>query len=399
MSALLPRLAAGSVSAALALLVLGAPTVALAAPGNETAQSRAGSAQERPTPQATAAAGAAGGAAAGRSAAAPATNPASKPAAKSAAKPAAKPAPRDDQRGRSDAARKKAEQARAVGDKGGAQSNGRADSARAQAPKAPVKPAEDAATADPRGNNGTFKVDGPVLDTGHGNEPHVACAFRLNFFGYDAGQLANISFTAIAPTTGGSTTVSGTPVISTTAAKGGVYGGSYPVTGTWTAADLGLDPTQAQHVKVSVESLNADGSQVPGGAKHKVFWLEPCAAAEAGTATLPAEQAPAPTAGTTAAAPATGVMGPFALPRQMSAPAQPAAAQMLTASAAAPAAAVVAQGAFGPQLLLPQGTARTVSQPATLPFTGSPQLVALLVGGLVALVFGGGLIVAARRSA
>jgi len=258
-------------------------------------------------------------------------------------------------------------------------------------------------TADPRGNNGTFKVDGPVLDTSHGNEPQVECAFRLNFYGYDAGQLANIVFTAIAPTPGASTTVSGRQIISTTAAKGGVYGGSYPVTGTWSAADLGLDPSVRQHVKVSVESLNADGSDVPGGAKHKVFWLAPCATA-------------APTTGTTS----VPVMGPVAVPIDVTAvPAdttvttagtattaatetQTTAVQGATLSAqgAAPATVVAAPAVTaGAAFVLPLGTPRTSTQPASLPFTGSGPLLGMLVGGLISVLGGAGLLVAARRSA
>lgn len=384
----LPRLTAVAVSAVLALAVLGAPTAALAAPGDDrgaTGSERAATAQEqreqqaqRPAQQPDA--GAAGGAAAGRSAAAPDRPASSGTAGKSTGARQDSPA-----RTKGQSQRAKAKPAKPA----------KPADTRGKAPKAEQTGAEPA-KADPRGNNGTFKVDGPVLDTSRGNEPHVTCEFRLNFFGYDNGQLANITFTAIAPTQGGSTTVAGTPVISTNAAKGGLYGGSFPATGTWTAADLGLDPTQAQHVKVSVESLNADGSQVPGGAKHKVFWLHPCAAA-AGAATAPAETAaaadPAPVAGTTEP---VAAMGPF-IPSAAEAPQAPAEAQVLTAQAAAPATLVAAPAGFVGSVLLPQGDARA-AQPATLPFTGSPQLVALLLGGLVSLVFGTGLVLAARRA-
>lgn len=257
-------------------------------------------------------------------------------------------------------------------------------------------PGAPARTADPRGNNGTFKVDGPVLDTGRGNEPHVSCAFRLSFFGYDAGQLADISVTAIAPTPGGTTRVDGLQLISTGSAKGGEYDSSYPATGTWDAGDLGLDPTQRQHVKVSVESFNADGSEVPGGAKSKVFWLEPCAPA---APAAPVEDVPATTSGTAV----IPVLGPRAVaPAVPAAPAAPATAVLagsVSAQTAAPSAVVAAPAALVQPFSLPPVSARASARPAQLPFTGSPQTLILLLGGVVALAGGAALLVAVRRTA
>jgi hypothetical protein len=78
---------------------------------------------------------------------------------------------------------------------------------------APVAGAED---DDPPGNNGTVKIDGvQELDgPGHGpgpndpdqhpdNDPHVECAFELEFFGFDEGQTADIRIATHAPTDGG----------------------------------------------------------------------------------------------------------------------------------------------------------------------------------------------------
>ena len=442
MSVLLPRLAAATVGTAVALAVLGAPSAALAAPGNpapaaaasaaaaapaapaaDQGRARAGEARPEAVP-----AGSSAGAVAGRSAAtAPrVTNPAAerRPAATGQARASeAQSGPRGSS---AQGQQKAAEVRRSRGDKP-ATAEKSAKPAKTDKAAKTDKPAAgtvatkaagtDADTAkggDPRGNNGTFKVDGPVLDTSHGNEPQVDCQFRLNFFGYDAGQLANIVFTPVAPTPGASTTVSGRQLISSDAAKGGLYNGSYPVTGTWTAADLGLDPTVRQHVKVSVESLNADGSDVPGGAKHKVFWLHPCAAAAPAAADAPSALAPAVlpevvgTRSISAAPAAPPVVGlPAAQPatRVLSAPVMGPQAQVLGAAvsavraqAAAPATLVAAPGADR-AVAAPAGAAPAGAAPATLPFTGSPQLLALLVGGLIALLGGAGLVAAARTSA
>lgn len=424
MTSLLPRLTAALVGAAVVLV----PSAALAAGPADPAAGRPAPAGPEALPsQAAAAAGAVTGAASGAAVARAAVPARAAQEARPAA-PAARAAEASAGRAAADRAVAPGTGRRATPAQPGqpgrqqrtsAQQADRAEKARparAERPEparkaAPSQPAAratapDAAASDPRGNNGTFKVDGPVLDTSHGNEPQVDCAFRLNFYGYDAGQLANIVFTPIAPTPGASTAVSGRQLISSDAATGGLYNGSYPVTGTWSAADLGLDPTVRQHVKVSVESLNADGSDVPGGAKHKVFWLHPCGAtapvAVSAGGGLPQAPAVGPLAiaAAPAAQPATApatlpVMGPQA--------------QVLGAAATAPAAlapAVLAQAAQAPAVVLAPASlgaatlaAPQLSQPAALPFTGSPQLLALLVGGLIALLGGTALVAATRTSA
>ena len=374
----------------LTLTLLGVPTAALAASPDsarpaqaERGQERAAQAQDAdrgrsesaaspstsPSPAAAAdraragaAGGAAGGAAAGRSAAAPGRTRAPQARPEQARPERARPEPKG----------------KAAGQEKG-------------------KPAGAARTADPRGNNGTFKVDGPVLDTSHGNEPHVSCEFRLNFFGYDAGQLADISVTAIAPTRGATTRVSGLQLISSNPAKGGLYGGSYPATGTWSAVDLGLDPTQRQHVRVSVTSFNPDGSDVPGGAKSKVFWLEPCAPADQPAAVEPVQVA----GGVPVFGPRAVVAVSAAAPAAVPAPASPATAVLagsVSAQSAAPATVVAAPASLVQPFSLPPVSARASAPPAQLPFTGAPELLALLMAGVVTLAGGSALLVAVRRS-
>src|SRR5207245_7465562 len=58
--------------------------------------------------------------------------------------------------------------------------------------------------SDPKGNNGTVKIDGVAFDDAPNNEPHVGCSFQVDFYGYDQGDLnATVTFAGQAPTGGG----------------------------------------------------------------------------------------------------------------------------------------------------------------------------------------------------
>jgi hypothetical protein len=130
----------------------------------------------------------------------------------------------------------------------------------------------------PPGNNGTVKVHQLAGDTSPHNVPHVTCDFYLTFFGFDTDQTADISLAGQAPTGKDVALWSlDDATISTDDAGGGKdVDQEFHVT----AADLGLDrlgaphPKQGFHIKLSV-AVN----EAPGGEKHKVFWVEPCAAA------------------------------------------------------------------------------------------------------------------------
>ena len=127
---------------------------------------------------------------------------------------------------------------------------------------------------DPAGNNGTFKVDGLPFDDGLGNEPHVSCGFRLMFYGFDEGQTGDISIMGHAPSGSGLVSEKAGVLLSDDAAGGGPNDRDAIVTYTLDELDLsGLTahPQQGYHVKVTLET------DTPGGVKHKVFWIEPCA--------------------------------------------------------------------------------------------------------------------------
>lgn len=154
------------------------------------------------------------------------------------------------------------------------------------------------AEADPKGNNGTIKIDGVALKAGQANEPHVDCRFNLEFFGYDEGNLnASISFALQAPTR----RASGSQVLLTDSLPIGEdpAGGA---TDPDASKEYQLDftgvkphPQQGYHVKVTI---HADGSQ-GADTKHKVFWVQPCEVPTT-TTTTTTTSTPTTTATTTA---------------------------------------------------------------------------------------------------
>lgn len=132
-----------------------------------------------------------------------------------------------------------------------------------------------ALAADPAGNNGTVKIDNNILDDNdRANRPHVPCDFQVRFFNFDLNQEAKITFTIHPPSSAERTVLyTETKVVSDDEAKGGqdedaVFDYS---AATWGLDKYKLQENQGYHVKLTIES---DG--VPGGVKHKVFWLQPC---------------------------------------------------------------------------------------------------------------------------
>lgn len=132
---------------------------------------------------------------------------------------------------------------------------------------------------DPPGNNGTIKVVATdPSDPDPGNEPQLdTCMLWLEFYGFDAGQTAEVIFNAHAPTAA-KELLRWTGTISDDAAGGG--GDDDNVIGfNLTSALQGLEahPQQGYHVKVTSDALEA-----PGGPKQKVFWMN-CAAEPPGS--------------------------------------------------------------------------------------------------------------------
>ena len=246
------------------------------------------------------------------------------------------------------------------------------------------------AGADPRGNNGTVKIDGEAFDDGRGNEPHVGCTFSVDFYGFDAGDTATITFTGHAPT-GGGQLHSESRTISTDAAGGGQ---DRDATFTYSVDDQlselrSITPhaQQGWHVRLAV-----DVDSAPGGAKQKVFWIDcpaPVVAAGAAAPTTATTGTGAPTAtptgGTTSGA-ATGAVSPRSV-----APAGvlPATLVSGTTVAAAERQDALTLGAGNATLAAGSVSAQGAVAPRALPFTGTQGLIWLLATGLAALGVGG----------
>ena len=229
-----------------------------------------------------------------------------------------------------------------------------------------------AAGADPKGNNGTIKIDGVTLQGGQSNEPHVACDFAVEFSGYDKGDLkATVTFTLQSPTK----RASGSQVLLTDT----LPIGEDPAGG---ATDLdaskvyrldftGVTPhaQQGYHVKVTI---HADGSQ-GADTKHKVFWVEPCQTPTTTTTTTTT------TTQTTTTAPATSSTTVTT--------AAPATTTTTAVVAGATTTTTVGTQVLGEQEQRPVGE---------LPRTGRGIEVLGLLGGL-ALIVGGSMLIATRR--
>ncbi len=147
--------------------------------------------------------------------------------------------------------------------------------------------AKKAPPGDPPGNNGTVKIEqGDETNGDLGNEPHGEdCRIWLEFYGFDEGQTADITFNAHAPTKA----KDDNPLVSDKAVEiSGDQAGGGPNDPDLVSREYGYDlsaalvgvephPKQGYHIKLSIENVkNKDGSSVPGGGKHKVFWLSPC---------------------------------------------------------------------------------------------------------------------------
>jgi hypothetical protein len=240
------------------------------------------------------------------------------------------------------------------------------------------------AKGDPPGNNGTVKVDGVPYDDGKGNEPHVACGFRLKFYGFDEGQTGDITIAGHAPS-GSGVVASKTGVLISDDAAGG--GKDLDAVVPFTAADLDLSgltahPKQGYHLKVTLST------DAPGGVKHKVFWYEPCA-----TQAAPEAEGPGSGTGTGGSGTGSGAVTGGTVTPPVATVAQPRTTVLgtrLTRPAGASAAA--ARTATDVPRVLGTRTTRA----AGLPFTGS--YAALLATAAAALIAAGtGVLVAARR--
>jgi LPXTG-motif cell wall-anchored protein len=160
-------------------------------------------------------------------------------------------------------------------------------------PGDPAGAAKKTPPGDPPGNNGTVKIDqSDEADEDKGNEPiGEDCSFWLKFYNFDLNQKADISFAAHPPTGGKDPLVYNDVLISDDAAGGGAdEDETLPYNLTDYVQGLDPHPQHGYHIKLTTTIKNADGSNVPGGVKHKVFWIK-CTPPPPPTEQTPSQQA------------------------------------------------------------------------------------------------------------
>ena len=137
------------------------------------------------------------------------------------------------------------------------------------------------AGGNPPGNNGTVKVDGLPFDDGLGNEPHVDCFFRIDFFGFDQGDLTGTAtFELLLP--GGNAIL----LVDSTAIGGDPAGGGTDLDGSLVedlsgpiiASGVAANPNQGFHVRLTIDAQGSIGATT----KHKTFWVNNCGGGEGG---------------------------------------------------------------------------------------------------------------------
>jgi hypothetical protein len=154
-----------------------------------------------------------------------------------------------------------------------------------------------------QGNDGTVKIDEsdlatPPPDNDPDNDPHVDFIFDIEFFSFDGGLEATVTFTGQPPTGGGD------PLSATVELEETTGGGNDPVG----QAEFDLSSfveqlgepqdNQGFHIKVQVDVPK--GTHSTAFSKHKVFWVK-CAPPTSGpptsappTSAPPTSESPAP---------------------------------------------------------------------------------------------------------
>jgi hypothetical protein len=127
----------------------------------------------------------------------------------------------------------------------------------------------------PPGNNGTIKIDGVAFDDAPDNEPHVGCRFQVDWYGFDANAVSNVTFELQAPTLGNPPLnyvkqLDGDDNTGGGSAAG--LDGSQAYNLAALVAGVKAHPIQGYHVKLTTNTTGSQGADV----KHKVFWVTGC---------------------------------------------------------------------------------------------------------------------------
>lgn len=135
------------------------------------------------------------------------------------------------------------------------------------------------AGGNPPGNNGTVKVNGVGID-GPGNDPHVGCAFQIEFAGFDAGDLTGTAGFELVPPSGRALLLEDSTAIGEDEAGGANDVDAILVedlTGPIVASGATPHPVQGVHVRLTVAAEGSIGAMT----KHKTFWVT-CGGGEGG---------------------------------------------------------------------------------------------------------------------
>lgn len=148
--------------------------------------------------------------------------------------------------------------------------------------------------ASPPGNNGTVKiVEAGATDEIPNNDPHVGCAFDIEFRGYDEGDLTATWSLAGQMPSGTAEVKNGSVAIGEDPAGGATdLDAIAHVTVTdaeLAAAGLTAQQNQGYHLKLTVHAEGSQGADT----KFKVFWVQGCGAPDAGPP--PTDGGPPPT--------------------------------------------------------------------------------------------------------
>jgi hypothetical protein len=122
----------------------------------------------------------------------------------------------------------------------------------------------------PNGANGTIKIDGAIFDGHPNNEPHIAgCGFEVDFYGFDEGDTADLTFYQW-PGTGNKSQIQTSTNIDV---GGDGAGGGIDIDAQQfvvLTGDLGkAHPRHGYHIRAEAEITSGDRVYT----KTKVFWI------------------------------------------------------------------------------------------------------------------------------
>jgi len=225
------------------------------------------------------------------------------------------------------------------------------------------------ASADPPGNNGTVTIDGVEFDDHPNNEPHVGCIFQVDWYGFDKGDLFSHVTFEVHPPTGNEVILTDKVFIGGDDNSGGGSQAGLDASETYDLTTVlqkfTPHPQQGWHVKLTVNNDGSQGADV----KHKVFWVSGCETPPTTTTTTSTTVKPTTTSST--GGPTTSSTG-----------------GPTTSSTGGP---TTSGASFSTT------TSPAVSPTGELPATGAGGSQALLIAAGIALLVGGGALLARAK--